>query len=229
MPNTPSPLAGTGILSVWNDIAPEMEAFYERWYMSEHFPERLGVPGFLRGRRYVAIDADRKYFTFYDLADSQVLFSAPYLARMNAPTPWTQKVMTAWSGMFRTACERIARTGSGNGGHSVGGFVMVARWETPVTLPGSLAGEIHEKLADPAVVAVDLWRANAQQNASTVEARTRPAPDRTIAGALIVETTAAASVTAAKAALPRLLGSLAAPAAIGLYQLIALQDGRIDS
>jgi hypothetical protein len=60
MPTTLTPNAGTGILSVWNNIAPDVEDFYKRWYMSEHFPERLGVPGFLRGRRYAAIEADRK-------------------------------------------------------------------------------------------------------------------------------------------------------------------------
>lgn len=40
--------------------------------MTEHFPERLGVPGFLRGRGYRAIDADRTYFTFYDLESPEV-------------------------------------------------------------------------------------------------------------------------------------------------------------
>ena len=220
MPKTLSPNAGTGILSVWNDIAPDVEDFYERWYMSEHFPERLGVPGFLRGRRYAAVQADRKYFTFYDLDSPQVLFSPAYLARLEAPTPWTRKVMGHWSGMFRTVCERVARRGD-----AVGAFVAVARWETPLVLPAELAGKLHEKLADPAVVAIDVWQASAQQNVPTAEARQRPAPDRTIAGAVVIEATRVASAETAAAALPRLIGALPAPAAVGIYGLIALQDG----
>ena len=38
-----------GILSIWNDIAPEKEDFYERWYMGEHFPERRGFRYFYAG------------------------------------------------------------------------------------------------------------------------------------------------------------------------------------
>ena len=95
MGNHLNPSDGSGILSIWNDIAAESDAFYERWYMGEHFPERLGVPGFLRGRRYEAIQADRKYFSFYDLENADVLFSDAYLARLNAPTAWTQTVMTS--------------------------------------------------------------------------------------------------------------------------------------
>lgn len=214
-----APLAGTGILSVWNDIAPDMEDFYERWYMGEHFPERLGVPGFLRGRRYAAIDADRKYFTFYDLTDPEVLFSPAYLARLNAPTPWTQKVMGSWSGMFRTVCERVARTGS-----AVGAYVAVARWEQPVTLSAALATDLHARLDDPAIMAVDIWRATVQQNAPTAEAKTRTSPDRTITGALVIEATRVASAEKAAAHLTAQLPGLPKPDAIGIYGLIALQD-----
>lgn len=215
-----SPNAGTGILSVWNDIAPEVEDVYERWYMSEHFPERLGVPGFLRGRRYAAIEADRKYFTFYDLESPHVLFSPAYLARLDAPTPWTQEIMGHWSGMLRTVCERVARQGD-----AVGAYVAVARWETPVELSPEMTRRLHEKLDDPAVVAIDLWRAHAAQNAPTAEASKRPSSDRTIAGALVIEATRVASVEKAAAALPRLMGALPVPPAVGIYGLIALQDG----
>jgi hypothetical protein len=96
------PSAGTGILSVWNEYPAADVEFYERWYMTEHFPERLGVPGFLRGRRYRAIDADRTYFTVYDLENPDVLFSSAYIARLNDPTAWTQRIMGRWSSMFRT-------------------------------------------------------------------------------------------------------------------------------
>ncbi len=208
-----------GILSVWNDYPPDAEDFYERWYMQEHFPERLGVPGFLRGRRYEAINADRKYFTFYDLENADVLFSPAYLARLNAPTAWTQSIMKSWDAMFRTVCERIRRRGT-----AVGGYAAVARWERPVALPLDLADRIMAGLDDPGIVAVDHWRATTRQNEATREAQTRPTADKLISAALIIEATRERSLMRAAAELPKLLGTALAPDASGLYRLIALQE-----
>lgn len=211
------PSAGTGILSVWNEYPPEDAAFYERWYMTEHFPERLGVPGFLRGRRYRAVDADRTYFTFYELESPDVLFSGAYIARLNDPTAWTQRIMARWSSMFRTACRRVARIGD-----AAGGFVAAARFEEPVAISRGQARELKERLADPCVVAVDIWQATTEQNGQTKEASARPEADRWISGAVIVETTSEASARRARELLPSLLG--AKPASTGIYALIALQD-----
>ena len=214
-----NPSDGRGILSIWNDIAPDAGAFYERWYMGQHFPERLGVPGFLRGRRYEAIKADRKYFTFYDLAHADVLFSEAYLARLNAPTVWTEAMMRNWGPMFRTVCERVRRKGS-----AIGGYVAVARWERAVELPLDTADRVLAALIDPAVVAVDHWRATGRQNEATKEASARPNPDQTIAAALLIEATSEAGIESAAAALARIVAPGAAPDAIGHYRLIALLD-----
>jgi hypothetical protein len=48
-------LAGEGAVVIWHDIAPEGRAQFYAWHGREHMPERLGIPGFLRGRRYVAL------------------------------------------------------------------------------------------------------------------------------------------------------------------------------
>ena len=216
---TTPPAAAQGILSIWNDYPPEDAEFYERWYMGEHFPERLGVPGFLRGRRYRAIDADRTYFTFYELDSPDVLFSNGYIARLNEPTAWTSRIMTRWSAMFRTVCRRTARAGV-----AVGGFAVVARFEGPAQISRGQATLIREQLADAGVVAVDLWHAQPTQNAPSRESAKRAEADRTITAAVIVETTSEASARGARERLPGLLGELAVPTAIGLYALIAMQD-----
>jgi hypothetical protein len=208
-----------GILSIWNDMDPEHQDFYEQWYMNEHFPERLGVPGFRRGRRYEAVEADRGYFSFYELDGPDVLFSEAYLARLANPTAWTRKIMGVWRGMVRTVCERVERTGS-----ALGGYVVAARWEAPVVLAPGIAGSIRQGLGDPSVVAVDVWRAFERQNAATQESQRRGTPDRTITAAVIVETTRLASAARAVKQLPGSLGALPAPSAIGLYRLIAVQD-----
>ena len=60
---------------------------YWRWHDREHIPERVGVPGFLRGRRYRSLERSLDYLDLYEVEDAETLRSAPYLARLNDPTP----------------------------------------------------------------------------------------------------------------------------------------------
>ena len=48
---------GGAILAFWADVEASGEADYNDWHTREHMPERCAVPGFLRGRRYVAVAA----------------------------------------------------------------------------------------------------------------------------------------------------------------------------
>ena len=92
-------LAGKGAIIIWNDIAPEgRDEFYE-WHIREHIPERLGIPGFLRGARYIAISPQTRpeFLTLYEIADASVATSAAYLARLNAPTEWTKRATLHFS------------------------------------------------------------------------------------------------------------------------------------
>ena len=49
-------LRGKGALAIWNGIADGVDADFIEWHVKEHMPERVGLPGFLSGRRYTAID-----------------------------------------------------------------------------------------------------------------------------------------------------------------------------
>ena len=40
------------IAAFWADVEASGEADYNDWHTREHMPERCGVPGFLRGRRW---------------------------------------------------------------------------------------------------------------------------------------------------------------------------------
>ena len=113
-------LLGKGVLAVWNDIAPELEAEYNDWYTNQHLPERVGIEGFLRGRRFrsVAEGAGPRYFTLYEVANTDVLTSAPYLERLNDPTDWTRKVAPQFQNSTRTACSVTTSVGQGMGGYA---------------------------------------------------------------------------------------------------------------
>lgn len=110
------PLAGSAVLAIWNDIAPGGDAEFDHWHTSEHIPERVSVPGFLRGRRYNAIAGQPTYFTLYETDSVAVLQSPAYLARLDAPTPWTSKCIQLFRNNRRTACRTTVSLGVGMGG-----------------------------------------------------------------------------------------------------------------
>jgi hypothetical protein len=102
---------------VWHDIREDDEPEYHRWHTREHMPERLGVPGFLRGRRGVAWSlAKHRYLTLYEGECLDVFGSAAYLERLNNPTAWTNRVQPAFYNFIRSACAVISTTGRGVGG-----------------------------------------------------------------------------------------------------------------
>jgi hypothetical protein len=109
-------LLGEGALVVWNDVAPGSEREFDRWHIKEQMPERLAVPGFLRGRRYTADLGHPRYFTLYETASVETLGSPPYLARLNDPTPWSREIFPLWQNTTRTACRVTASRGRGIGG-----------------------------------------------------------------------------------------------------------------
>lgn len=61
------------------DIPLEIEAEFNDWYNNEHLSDRLAIPGFLSGRRFVAIEGEPRYLALYDLTGDAVLNSEPYL------------------------------------------------------------------------------------------------------------------------------------------------------
>jgi hypothetical protein len=110
-------LRGDAFLAIWHDIEPHGELEYDEWHTREHMPERLGIPGFEAGRRYVDRNRDRhRYFTLYEAAALDALGSAAYRARLDAPTPWTQRVQPTFTNFVRAACRATASEGRGTGG-----------------------------------------------------------------------------------------------------------------
>jgi hypothetical protein len=109
-------MLGRAAMLLFFDIAEAAIAGHDDWHTHEHLPERLSIPGFLRGTRWVALRGGQpRYFLAYEVRDVDVLTSAPYLERLNNPTPWTQKVMPSYRGMTRGFCAVTASAGLGQG------------------------------------------------------------------------------------------------------------------
>lgn len=102
---------------VWHDIRQESEPDYHLWHTREHMPERLAVPGFLRGRRGVDWSRDKhRYLTLYEGENLGTFGSPEYLLRLNSPTPWTLRTQPTFYNFIRCACDIAASVGRGVGG-----------------------------------------------------------------------------------------------------------------
>lgn len=118
------PLLGSAAIVLAFDVAPEISAEHDDWHTHEHLPERLSIPGFLRGSRWIATRGQPRYLVLYEVAERETLTSPAYLERLNNPSAWTSKMMPHYRGMTRGLC---AVTGSG--GLGLGNVVYVVRFE----------------------------------------------------------------------------------------------------
>jgi len=182
------PLLGKGVLAIWNGVAPGYEAEFIEWHVKEHIPERVGVQGFLRGRRYVAIDGTPAYFNFYETETYQVLSSAPYLARLNDPTPWTRKVVSNFKDTSRTICDVAHSAGLG-----IGAWIETIQLQTSVDAAEftrrMVNGLLPEIAARHGVVGVHLLRGVPEANkADTAEKAMRGVRDKEADWILLIET-----------------------------------------
>src|SRR6476620_12117956 len=142
-----------GVLAIFNNVAPGREAELEGWFQHEHLAERIAIPGFLFGRRHEAISGQPRYFNFYVTQSVQVLKSAAYLARLDAPTPMTRTVMSEiFKDMIRTVCHRSFRFGAMRGT----GVVTVRFGERPAET--TLKAAIERLMRDKAVACGEVWR-----------------------------------------------------------------------
>ena len=122
--------AGHGFMAIWSDVAPGDSDFYHDWLLKEHFPERVSVPGFISARVFRRpTGQDLQFFIIYETESPEVLASSAYVARLNNPTPMTQKVMPKLKNFVRGAGRVVQSSGVCGGGAA-----KVMRFEEPHAL-----------------------------------------------------------------------------------------------
>jgi hypothetical protein len=110
-------MQGNGYLAIWSDLTPQHLTDWAHWMTREHSLERVGVPGFLACRIFRASGAAvNRYFILYELEDERVVGGPDYLARLNAPTPWSQRIMPVLGNFARGGGRIAASAGVGQGG-----------------------------------------------------------------------------------------------------------------
>ena len=182
-------MTNDGILAIWHDVDASIGDDYERWYFQEHLPERVGVPGFLAGRRYEAVEGAPKFLTYYEGKGPDIFVSKPYLDRLNDPTPWSTSVLRHFRDTNRTICRRTWEAGEIRGAWGVVRRVNRSGGEEDEAARRQAAA-IEEQgrgwAEDWRVLRVEIWRREVLAlPGPTAEANLRAAPDRFIEGAVL--------------------------------------------
>jgi hypothetical protein len=111
------PLKGSAFLALWNDIEPQRRTEYDAWHTFEHVPERVGIPGFIRGRRYVARErSEQRYFTLYELGGLEALEGVDYVDVVERPTDWSASMRPSFRNVIRHPCTTVVSLGQGVSG-----------------------------------------------------------------------------------------------------------------
>ena len=178
------PLLGSAAMLLSFDVEAGAIEEHDRWHTHEHLPERLSIPGFLRGTRWIASGGAPRYMVLYEVKDLAVLTSDAYLARLNNPSPWTQKMMPHYRGMQRGLCQVVGSFGFGQGGTAA-----LVRFAAQDGRDAALQGWLLREVLPVVPTSPGLGSAHLLQGAATAamtnEQRIRGA-DRGVDSALIV-------------------------------------------
>lgn len=109
-------LLGMSAVAMWWNVRAEQRTEFGDWHSHEHFPERMSIAGFRRGSRWSSTTDAEGFFVLYELEQYEILTSKAYLDRLNAPTPWSTKMMPHHLGMVRSQCRIVASFGGGIAG-----------------------------------------------------------------------------------------------------------------
>ena len=173
-------MRGEGFLAIWSDVERSNLTDYRHWLTREHTTERVTTDGFLGNRVFRAIRADiERFFILYELQTPEVLDGPAYLARLNAPSPWSQRIMPKLGNFVRGGGKVTARAGRGEGS-----TIVALRLERLPESPKGLADDIA---ALDGVAAVQIGATDiARTSVPTVEKGMRK-DEGVFAGLLLIE------------------------------------------
>ena len=217
-------LAGLGAVCIWHDLLPDARDDFHQWHNREHMPERVGIPGFRRGRRYVAISGTPEYFNLYEADSAEVLGGQDYLNRLNAPTEWTRQVVPSFRNVSRSICRVVYTQGVGQGA-----FILTQRFDVGERDRSQVLKALRQRLLPPlcdnkGIAGVHLCLADESiSKVETAEKKARADTTQVPTWIILIEGNSSAEVGAAGAALEKelqpLIGAAASPILTSVYQL----------
>ena len=207
------PLAGKGMLITSMDVDPADEADFNIWYDREHLAERVAIDGFLEARRWIAEQAQPKYFCTYSTAKFDDLTGPAYQRALANQTDWSKKNIGRFRNMIRAVGRITASRGQGRGA-----ALAVVRLRPQAGSQDALRqrmGELLDPGMVPGIISLHLIESDPQLSKSLTE------PDKPNPGAadwfVLVEGTDAEAVRALAA--QRFGNTGAAVVSTGTYRL----------
>lgn len=211
-------MRGDGFLAIWSDVEAAQETDYLHWLTREHTAERMGVDGFLAVRVFRALLPQvNRFLIVYELEAPEALSGPSYLARLNAPTPWSQRIMPILGNFRRGGGRRLTSQGSGRGG-CVAALTDGARQDAEI---------LTALAAQDRIAAVHLLRTDQEKTAIRTHEKALRPQDESFAALLLVEGLESAALHRALAACPAALPAGRSVDDVTLYsQIFALETER---
>jgi hypothetical protein len=163
-------LAGTGAIVIWNDVREGMRDVVTEWHDRDHISERTGIPGFLRGRRFTAVQGGPEFLILYETADDQAAQSPAYFERLNNPSAWTVRANKNFLNTIRGICRVAGSVGIAEGGSALSLRLDPAP-DMAAALDDRVLAALPALLAEPGIVAAH-WLVT-QREVSLVETTER--------------------------------------------------------
>lgn len=135
-------LAGQAIMINWSDVAVNDRPAYYEWHSREHMLGRVGIPGFQRGRRFIAARAKRDFLMLYEVESLSVLTGQEYMAKANNPSPLTLRTTKLISNSVRALAKVDLSLGIGQGG-----YIQTLRFDPQDGREVELRRYLHEALS----------------------------------------------------------------------------------
>ena len=214
-------MRGAGFLAIWSDVEPKHLTDYRHWLTREHTTERVTTKGFLGVRVFRADRADiNRFFILYELEAPEVLDGPAYLARLNSPTPWSQRIMPQLGNFMRGGGVMRARAGRGEGA-----TIAALRIET---LPADAQKLAEALVACDGIAAVQIGATDQARTSVPTAEKGMRTNEGFFAGLLLIEALDTASLQTAlqraRVIAPEVLGRASEPE---IYQGMFALDARI--
>jgi hypothetical protein len=179
-----------GQLVVWTGVDPAHDDDFNRWYDREHMAERIGIPGFVWGRRYRTAGQSRPYLALYRTESLDVFRSVAYQHAFQNQTAWSLTNFARMRDNVRRVGTVDVETGVGTGG----ALALIHLPDAPdAAATEIIRGKLAKTLAHDGVLSAHLFVPDARLSTPLTAVPVEPPRDAMIFVEATTETACAAA------------------------------------